>query len=806
MSEIRREHLLRGVIQGVGFRPHVAAVAARHRVSGFCGNDDREVFIEVQGVPAEVDAFITQVLGDAPPLARILGHEVRELPVRGGRADDSDADAAPAFEILESRRAEGAPTLLPPDVATCPDCLAEMRDPGNRRFGHPFITCVNCGPRLTIIEDVPYDRPNTTMREFPLCPACAAEYSDPGDRRHHAQPISCFDCGPRLWLEEPGAPTPEPDRSPEFMAATIARARELLDDGAILAVKGIGGFHLMCDAANEHAVAELRRRKHRPAKPFAVMAPDAGAAQRLAEFGDTELALLTSPAHPIVIAPLRPDATGSAPELAPSVAPGLGDVGVMLPYSPLHELLVDKPLVATSGNPPGEALCHDNASARERLAHIADAFLLHDRGIHVPVEDSVFLGARPVRRSRGFAPLPLPLPSPRDDGPSPRHILAVGGELKNTFAVVDGGDDGDAGMAHVSPHIGDMRSAVTQATFGESVERMLAMRRVAPDLVVHDLHPDYATTAWAERYWDERGIQLLGVQHHYAHALALLAEHGIAEGPAVIAALDGTGYGTDGTIWGGEILTVGCDDGDEDGSRGDLWSWSRTWHVPAFAFAGGDRSVERPWRTAVCIARSWGLDVPLDAVVPAEATTERALLESQLAAGVGVVKSTSLGRIFDTAAVIAGCGAKWDDGAVSYEAQAAMEFEHLAQTALDEMDAKSDFAASPTVPTSTATTIPELFQELAHPEYSSSVRALRFHVGLARIIGERMALAAETADTAIVGVTGGCALNRILMSALRDDLAARGLTLLEHRVVPANDGGLAVGQAMAGLRAGRETS
>ena len=251
---------------------------------------------------------------------------------------------------------------------------------------------------------------------------------------------------------------------------------------------------------------------------------------------------------------------------------------------------------------------------------------------------------------------------------------------------------------------------------------------------------------------------------------------------------------------------MGCDDGDEDGSRGDLWSWSRTWHVPAFAFAGGDRSVERPWRTAVCIARSWGLDVPLDAVVPAEATTERALLESQLAAGVGVVKSTSLGRIFDAAAVIAGCGAKWDDGAVSYEAQAAMEFEHLAQTALDEMDAKSDSAASPTVPTSTATTIPELFQELAHPEYSSSVRALRFHVGLARIIGERMALAAETADTAIVGVTGGCALNRILMSALRDDLAARGLTLLEHRVVPANDGGLAVGQAMAGLRAGRETS
>lgn len=787
MSEIRREHLLRGVIQGVGFRPHVAAVAARHRVSGFCGNDDREVFIEVQGAPAAVDAFIREVLDDAPPLARILGHEVRELPVRGGRADDSDADAAPAFEILESRRAEGAPTLLPPDVATCPDCLAEMRDPGDRRFGYPFITCVNCGPRLTIIEDVPYDRPNTTMREFPMCPACAAEYADPGNRRHHAQPISCFDCGPRLWLEE-GGPAPVPDRSPGFMRATIDRARELLDGGGILAVKGIGGFHLMCDAANEDAVAELRRRKHRPAKPFAVMAPDVDAARDLADFDGPELALLTSPAHPIVIAPMRPGT-----RLAPSVAPGLGDIGVMLPYSPLHELLVDKPLVATSGNPPGEALCHDNASARARLGHIADAFLLHDRGIHVPVEDSVCLGVRPVRRSRGVAPLPLPLPSPLDDGRSPAHVLAVGGELKNTFTVVDDG------MAHVSPHIGDMRSAVTQASYGAAVERMLDMRRVEPDIVVHDLHPDYATTAWAERYADEREdegarVRLLGVQHHYAHALSLLAEHGIAEGPAVVATLDGTGYGTDGTIWGGEILTLGIGDG------GDLRDWERTWHVPAFDFAGGDRSVERPWRTAACIAHSWGLDLPLDAVVPAGAAPERALLESQLKAGVGVVKSTSLGRIFDAAAVIAGCGATWPDGALAYEAQAPMEFEHLARTAAGHVDAESAAGS--------ATTIPELLVELAGARSSApterAVRALRFHVGLARIIGEQLAIAAEAAGTDVVGVTGGCALNRLLMAGLRDDLAARGLSLLEHRVIPANDGGLGVGQAMAGVLAARD--
>lgn len=783
MTEIRRENLLRGVIQGVGFRPHVAAVAARHRVTGFCGNDDREVFIEVQGEPPEVDAFMKQVLDDAPPLSRILGHEVRDLPVRGESA----------FSILESRRAAGARTLLPPDVATCPDCLAEMRDPTDRRFGYPFITCVNCGPRLTIIEDLPYDRPNTTMRDFPLCPACAAEYADPGNRRHHAQPISCFDCGPRLWLEEPGAGS-SPDRSPEFMATPLDRARELLDDGAILAVKGIGGFHLMCDASNEAAVAKLRRRKHRPAKPFAVMAPDVETAQRLADFDSASLDLLISPARPIVIAPMRRSSADTG--LAPSVAPGLGDIGVMLPYSPLHELLVDKPLVATSGNPPGEALCHDNASARARLGHIADAFLLHDRGIHVPVEDSVFLGSRPVRRSRGFAPLPLPLPGALDDGPASPSILAVGGELKNTFAVVDDG------LAHVSPHVGDMRSAVTQTSYGAVVERMLDMRRVAPSVIVHDLHPDYATTAWAERYGDERGhdggdIQLLPVQHHYTHALSLLAEHGIGEGPAVIATLDGTGYGTDGTIWGGEILTL----------EKDLGQWTRTWHVPAFDFAGGDRSVERPWRTLVSVAHSWGLELPLDDILGEDGGTiaaERALLESQLTAGVGVVASTSLGRIFDAAAVLAGCGANWDDGAVSYEAQAAMEFEHLARTALDEIGSKSSTSHPASSPGfSSAETIPELFEELAEPENSSAVRALRFHVGLARIIGAELAAAADAAGTAIVGVTGGCALNPILTSALRKDLASRGLGLLEHRVVPANDGGLAVGQAMAGLLATR---
>lgn len=838
MSQLRRELLLRGVVQGVGFRPHVAAVAARHGVSGFCGNDDRAVFIEVQGTAAQVDGFIAAVFDDAPPLARILAHNVRDLPV----VDHVPGRAGPGgdgvFAILESRRAPGARTLLPPDVATCPDCLAELRDPANRRFGYPFITCVNCGPRLSIIEDVPYDRPATTMREFPMCPACTAEYTDPANRRHHAQPISCFDCGPRLWLEEGGPATgtatgTAPDRSPAAMQAVIDRARELLDAGAILAVKGIGGFHLMCDAANESAVAELRRRKHRPDKPFAVMVPDLAAARALADLGDSgDVALLSSPARPIVIVP---KATGrsSGRLLAPSVAPGLADIGIMLPYSPLHELLVDKPLVATSGNPPGEALCHDNAQARARLGDIADAFLLHDRGIHVPVEDSVFLGRHPVRRSRGFAPLPLPLPlavplpgrrdSLFDDPTSPASpsspavrtfppILAVGGELKNTFTIVDDG------LAHVSPHIGDMRSAVTQRCFGDSVKRALSMRNVEPRVVVHDLHPDYATTAWAERFVDDLlavgdvgDVRLVAVQHHYAHALSLLAEHGIGAGPAVIATLDGTGFGVDGTIWGGEILTLGAGDG---GDRGDLRDWARTWHVPSFDIAGGDRSVQRPWRTLVSIATSWNLDLSLDEIVGGECggecagrsairhrdsvVNEREVLASQLSAGVGVIGSTSMGRIFDAAAVLVGCGAgRWRTGAISYEAQAAMEFERLAGSAPTMATGFPRRPRSPFGPT--PATIPELFVELAGANRSAAERALRFHVGLARIIAAEMINAADAAGTTTLGVTGGCSLNRILVSALDHELSGHGLTLLQHSVVPANDGGLSLGQAMAGL-------
>jgi hydrogenase maturation protein HypF len=746
----RREYLLRGVVQGVGFRPHVAVVAARHPISGFVGNDDRQVFIEAQGEPEAIEEFIAEVLATLPPLATVISVSQRSL----------DLGAETDFSIVASRRTPGVRTLIPPDVATCPDCLADMADPSNRRFGYAFTTCTNCGPRLTIIEDLPYDRPATTMRVFEMCPACRAEYTDPTDRRYHAQPISCYDCGPQLWLEDAasdpstssGNAQPNPLAEPveahnsqtttsspsassgngqstplaepveacdgtlatitdarERQTAVIAEAQRRLADGQILAVKGLGGFHLMCDARNAVAVARLRERKRRSGKPFAVMVPDTEAASTLATLTVDQLATLAAPSRPIVIAPMAPGY-----DLADQVAPGLNDVGLMLPYTPLHTLLASSgmALVATSGNLSEEPLCFTNDDARARLAHLADGFLLHNRDIHVPVEDSVSLalpggGTLPIRRSRGHAPLPMllpeptsgfdklsqqtplpepveggtttptplpeptsgfdklsqqtPLPEPVEGGATAPVVLAVGGELKNTFAVAI--DD----LAFVSAHVGDMGSLASQQAFEASVAQLLDVHRRTPDVVVCDLHPGYATTAWAERYVAAHPeVRLLAVQHHYAHALSLLAEHGVASGPVVVAAVDGTGYGLDGTIWGGEILTLGSEDG-------SLAQWDRSWHIPTFALVGGDRSIKHPWRIAQGLAHSWNLDISNTPAAREAPQTERLLVASQLDSGLGVVATSSAGRLFDAAAAMLGLCLD-----ATYEAHAAMSLERAA--------------------------------------------------------------------------------------------------------------------------------
>jgi hydrogenase maturation protein HypF len=782
MVLVRREYLLRGVVQGVGFRPHVAVVAARHPITGFVGNDDRQVFIEAEGDADALDVFIDDLLATLPPLARVIAMSSHDLPLAG----------EPGFRIVASRRLPGVRTLIPPDVATCDDCLADMADPNDRRYGYPFTTCTNCGPRLTIIEDLPYDRPATTMRGFGMCPACRAEYADPDDRRYHAQPISCPDCGPVLWLARPGddaaaRPFAGP-ASPEQQAGVIAEARRRLAAGEILAVKGLGGFHLMCDARSPAAVGRLRERKRRSGKPFAVMVCDASAAAELARLSEAQLAVLRSPARPILIAPMSPGY-----DLADDVAPGLVDVGLMLPYTPLHTLLLDggDALIATSGNMSEEPLCFTNADALDRLAHLVDGFLLHDRDIHVPVEDSVLLtqpaasmpadagsgtaravraadplaapDTLPVRRSRGFAPLPVLLPGADAGDPV---VLAVGGELKNTFALAV--DD----MAFVSAHVGDMGSLASQQAFERSVGQLLGIHRSQPEIVSCDLHPDYATTAWAERYAEAHpGVRLVQVQHHYAHALSLLAEHGIADGPVVVAALDGTGYGPDGTIWGGEVLTL------TGGS-----AWQRSWHVPTFALVGGDRAIRHPWRIAQGLAHSWGLDISGTPAAVDSPDAERRLVASQLESGFGVVATSSSGRLFDAASAILGLCLD-----ATYEAHAALALERAAAAAPPiRLDAGFDDPA-------------DVFTDLvAHPERRVDERALRFHLGLASVFAARVDDCARAAGTRTVGLTGGVAVNRVFSGAFVSALKTRGCTVLTHRVVPPTDGGLSLGQVWAG--------
>jgi hydrogenase maturation protein HypF len=741
----------------------VARAAAQHGVTGLVGNDEAAVFVEAQGSEAQVSRFIAAVLGGLPPLAHVASYTEAPAAV---------ADGETGFRIVASRQAAGARTLIPPDVAPCPDCLREMRDPADRRHRYPFITCTNCGPRLSIIRDLPYDRPATTMARFPMCPACAAEYQDPGDRRYHAQPISCFDCGPRLWLADANG------TDVATWEDAIVQAREILTAGGIVAVKGIGGFTLMCDARQPAAVQRLRQRKRRPGKPFAVMAAGVASAARLAGLTEPQRRELASPQRPIVLAP---QAAGY--DLADAVAPGLGDVGLMLPSAPLHHLLLrgDEVRVATSGNLAGEPLRYRDEEAVADLGGIADAFLTHDRPIHVPVEDSVLMadgvGTVPIRRSRGYAPLPVVL------GQHDAVVLAVGGELKNTFAVTR------EGLAFLSAHIGDMGSAVAQRAFERSVAQMTAMHGRAVELVVADMHPDYAVTRWAERYCEARGLPLIQVQHHHAHALSLLAEHGL--GPpvrAVVAAFDGAGYGLDGTIWGGEVLALG--------GRADPLDFDRLWHLDEYWLPGGDSAQAAPWKCAVALLDQLGLDgaglPPFEAASAEEVRLLRQLPQAAAAGLPGLVhRTTSAGRLFDAVASILGVRQR-----VTYEAQAAMELERLARACPHPACA----AWTPGPPA--AGWVAALLAATVRGARAGRDRAClarRFHSGLAAVSAAALISAADQAGAEVLGLTGGVFLNRLLTSAVLAALAQAGeRPVLTHRLVPAGDGGLALGQARAG--------
>ena len=506
-----------GVVQGVGFRPAVARIAAEHELSGWVYNDAGSVHAEFEGPPDRVDAAVAALRRHPPPMARIDSMALTALDPRG----------VSGFEIIASRSGDDARTLVPPDIAVCADCLREMRDPADRRFGHPFITCTNCGPRYTVITDLPYDRPATTMAGFDMCNACAAEYRDPHDRRYHAQTIACPDCGPRLsW--------------------SLPEAAEALLAGKVLAVKGIGGFHLACRADDDAVVTRLRRRKNRPAKPFAVMVAGLDAARRIAEIDDAAAAALSSPAAPIVLVPRL------GPIVSDAVSPGLTDLGVMLAYSPVHHLLFDRigdvPLVMTSANQGGSPIVFRDEDLGW-IDGLADAVLTHDRPIGVPCEDSVVTfddqrNELPIRRSRGYAPLPVSVPlSPGET------ILATGGDLKTTFALM-----GPDGYAHLSSHLGDMADPRTQSTFTAALDHLAFMTDRRPAVIARDMHPGYATTAWAARHADRRPV--IAIQHHHAHAVSLLADNRRLDTAILAVTYDGTGYGTDGTIWGGELLAV----------------------------------------------------------------------------------------------------------------------------------------------------------------------------------------------------------------------------------------------------------
>jgi hydrogenase maturation protein HypF len=730
-----------GVVQGVGFRPYVFRLAGEHRLGGSVRNDARGVVIDAEGDPGDVERFLQALPALAPPLARVERVSVCELAPAG----------ATAFAIVASDAAGEPRALVAADVATCEDCLAELRDPGDRRFRYPFINCTNCGPRFTIVRGIPYDRPLTTMAGFAMCPACQAEYDDPHDRRFHAQPNACRACGPKMRLR---GQTPESQlRDP------VVRAAVLLRDGAIVAVKGVGGYHLACLASDAEAVARLRARKHREDRPFALMAADLDAARELVALTRSAEDLLTSPARPIVLAPRRAGA-----DVAPAVAPRSRDLGVMLAYSPLHHLLLGDTgaaLVMTSGNVADEPIAYRDDDALERLAGIADAFLVHDRPIHTRMDDSVVTTARDrplvLRRSRGHVPASLTLPVH-----SGQPVLACGAELKSTFCLAK---DGRAWLGH---HVGDLRNPETLASYQEGIAHFEQLFAFAPRLVAHDLHPDYLSTTYALA---REGVELLGVQHHHAHLAACLAEHG-ETGPAVGAIYDGAGLGTDGTVWGGEILV------------GDLRGFERVGSLWPVRLPGGDRAAREPWRMACAwLVEAIGPEPRLPAALRQH--VDRAAWDrvAELArTGFASPVTTSMGRLFDAVAAL--CGVR---AAVTYEGQAAIELEALAD--------RAERGTYPMPGVLDARAVVRAVAEDLEAHVAAPVVAARFHNAVAAATARACSAAAGRAGVDVAVLSGGVFQNRLLLETTAAQLEGAGLRVLSHRRVPPNDGGIAFGQA-----------
>ncbi|MBI3176124.1 MAG: carbamoyltransferase HypF [Chloroflexi bacterium] len=770
-----------GIVQGVGFRPFVYNLATRLDLKGWVRNTSAGVDIEVDGEQDVLDAFVRALRDEAPPLSRIDEFTVFSRPANGFRS----------FDIVHSEALEGAFQPISPDVSICPDCLRELFDPSDRRYHYPFINCTNCGPRFTIIKDIPYDRPKTTMAGFPLCPDCEREYTDPTNRRFHAQPVACPVCGPHVWLEGVGADGRPPMQNDD----AIAETRRLLANGKIVAIKGLGGFHLACDATNASAVAELRARKLRVDKPFALMMPDLETIEQHCYVSDAERELLQSVARPIVLLKKRPESN-----IVEEVSPKQQWLGVMLPYTPLHYLLLDRGLltdyrspsiasplgtvlVMTSGNLSEEPIATNNDEARTRLSKLADAFLMHDRDIHVRCDDSVVCvfddgpwtvdrdalptvrrprSVYPIRRSRGYSPFPVKLPF------EVPQLLAAGSELKNTFCITNGN------YAFLSHHIGDMENYETLKSYEQGVEHFERLFRVKPVAIAHDMHPNYLATRYAQERAEREGLPLIAVQHHHAHVAACMAEHGLNE-PVIGISFDGTGYGDDGAIWGGEVLVA------------DYISYQRATHLDYFLLPGGDAAIKRPARTALALLWSLGLEWD-DRLAPVLefCAEDQVKLRIQLEKKINTPQTSSMGRLFDAAAALAGVRQK-----VNYEGQAAIEFEALADEAeagiypfeLDQAKIQTRSAVEALVA--------DVLAGVPFPKISA-----RFHNGVANAV--RVVTLDISRDVQIkkVVLSGGVWQNITLLRRTLSLLEKDGFEVYIHREVPTNDGGLSLGQAV----------
>jgi hydrogenase maturation protein HypF len=744
----RRKLIVQGTVQGVGFRPFVYRLATELGLGGSVRNTASGVVIDIEGEGSALDEFLARLLREAPPLSRISSVETRELEPLG----------LTEFRILESAAAASPTALIPPDVALCAECAREIADPADRRFEYPFTNCTNCGPRFTIVSGIPYDRPQTTMAAFSMCPACEAEYRDPADRRFHAEPTGCPACGPRLLLD--GEP----------VTGAVARVARLLADGEVIAIKGLGGYHLACDARSGQAVETLRRRKGRGQKPFAVMVRDLAEAGRVAEVSDRAAALLSSPESPVVIM-----AATEGSGLAEGIAPRHNTVGVMLPYTPLHRLLLDAAppaLVMTSGNLAEEPIEHRDGEARRKLGPIADHILSHNREIAVPCDDSVVRVAGdlviPVRRARGYVPRAVPVDY---QGPP---VLAVGGHHKNTFCLLREGE------AILSQHIGDLDTVEVLDYFGRAIRHFEGLFEVEPGIVAHDLHPGYLSTQWAQSL---EGVRVVGVQHHHAHVVSVMAELGL-RGPVIGLSYDGTGYGPDGTAWGGEMLVA------------DRRQYRRALHLLPVPLPGGEAAITRPGRMALShLISAFGADQALaiaPRLLPDVAASEARVIGRQIERRVNCPLTSSMGRLFDAVAALLGATPE-----ATYEGQPAMELEAMggggapppaarcAPYRCDLGDGVID----------TRPIIREIVEDLQRG-VPREVIAGRFHETVAAFTVDACRAIRDGGGPSDVVLSGGVMQNALLVGRLLELLRAAGLRPHIHREVPPNDGGMSLGQAV----------